>query len=88
MVSHREWLSLFDREAQHGEQWKGYERMVGFDTMPDAEDTWSGQASYTLQVKSKAYARTKHTRSFMCAVDVTQSRFLRELTAVSALLSG
>ncbi|EPQ32054.1 uncharacterized protein PFL1_00252 [Pseudozyma flocculosa PF-1] len=47
----------------------GYERRVGFDTMPDAEETSSGFFSFTLQVKSIGYERTKNTRTFMCAVD-------------------
>ncbi|KAN0061712.1 hypothetical protein ACQY0O_005704 [Thecaphora frezii] len=47
----------------------GYERRVGFDTMPDAEETSSGQFSFTLQVKSVGYERNKNTRTFMCAVD-------------------
>ncbi|PWN52265.1 adenine nucleotide alpha hydrolases-like protein [Violaceomyces palustris] len=47
----------------------GYERRVGFDTMPDADETSSGAFSFTLQVKSVGYQRTKNTRTFMCAVD-------------------
>ena len=67
-------MSLFSRQPMNCEGgWKGYERIVGFDTMPDAEDTVSRSASYTLQVKSVGYARTKHTRTFMCAVDATES---------------
>lgn len=70
-------MSLFSSErSQNDEVWKGYERIVGFDTMPDADDTVSGNASYTLQVKAKGYARTKHTRTFMCAVDATESRYV------------
>lgn len=37
--------------------------------MPDADDTNSGAFSFTLQVKSRGYLRTKNTRTFMCAVD-------------------
>lgn len=67
-------MSLFARTtSKDDEVWHGYERIVGFDTMPDAVDTVSGNASYTLQVKAKGYARTKHTRTFMCAVDATES---------------
>ncbi|WFD18006.1 hypothetical protein MCAP1_000218 [Malassezia caprae] len=67
-------MSLFASERSHNDEvWKGYERIVGFDTLPDAEDSVSGNASYTLQVKAKGYARTKHTRTFMCAVDATES---------------
>ncbi|KAI3628001.1 hypothetical protein CBS14141_002002 [Malassezia furfur] len=67
-------MSLFSRQTKDDDAiWKGYERIVGFDTMPDAEDTVSGSASYTLQVKSHGYSRTKHTRTFMCAVDATES---------------
>lgn len=67
-------MSLFSRStSQQDDLWKGYERIVGFDTMPNADDTLSGNASYTLQVKAKGYARTKHTRTFMCAVDATES---------------
>lgn len=70
-------MSLFASErSQNEEVWNGYERIVGFDTMPDAEDSVSGNASYTLQVKAKGYARTKHTRTFMCAVDATESRYV------------
>ena len=70
-------MSLFARTtSKDDEVWYGYERIVGFDTMPDALDTVSGNASYTLQVKAKGYARTKHTRTFMCAVDATESRFV------------
>ncbi|PWN92357.1 hypothetical protein FA10DRAFT_228812, partial [Acaromyces ingoldii] len=47
----------------------GYERKVGFDTMRDADETNSGSFSFTLQVKSIGYLRTKNTRTFMCAVD-------------------
>ncbi|PWO00561.1 hypothetical protein FA09DRAFT_327980 [Tilletiopsis washingtonensis] len=46
-----------------------WERKVGFDTMPDADETVSGEFSYTLQVKSRGYRRTKNTRTFMCAFD-------------------
>lgn len=70
-------MSLFSRQIKDDDAiWKGYERIVGFDTMPDAEDTVSGSASYTLQVKSHGYSRTKHTRTFMCAVDATESRYV------------
>lgn len=47
----------------------GYERRVGFDTMPDADETNSGAFSFTLQVKSRGFLRTKNTRTFMVAVD-------------------
>ncbi|KIS71684.1 uncharacterized protein UMAG_00125 [Mycosarcoma maydis] len=47
----------------------GYERRVGFDTMPDADETNSGAFSFTLQVKSRGFMRTKNTRTFMVAVD-------------------
>lgn len=47
----------------------GYERRVGFDTMPDADETASGIFSFTLQVKSRGFMRTKNTRTFMVAVD-------------------
>lgn len=32
--------------------------------------------AYLTQIKSKGYARTKHTRTFMCAVDATESRWV------------
>ncbi|KDN46993.1 hypothetical protein K437DRAFT_223350 [Tilletiaria anomala UBC 951] len=48
---------------------KGWERKVGFDTMPDAMETESQSFSFTLQARSKGYVRTKNTRTFMCAVD-------------------
>lgn len=50
----RKKTSLFDRShARDGvSEWKGYTRSTGFDTMPDAEDTWSGNSSFTLQVRS------------------------------------
>ncbi|KAL9939467.1 hypothetical protein V8E36_001284 [Tilletia maclaganii] len=47
----------------------GYLRRVAFDTMPDASSTSSHNFSFTLQVKSKGYRRTRNTRTFMCAVD-------------------
>ncbi|KAK0537238.1 hypothetical protein OC842_001695 [Tilletia horrida] len=47
----------------------GYLRRVAFDTMPDAASTTSHDFSFTLQVKSKGYRRTRNTRTFMCAVD-------------------
>ncbi|WFD29321.1 hypothetical protein MSPP1_000330 [Malassezia sp. CBS 17886] len=66
--------SLFTRHRPDDDEiWKGYERIVGFDTMRDAGDTASRSSSYTLQAKSVGYARTKHTRTFMCAVDATES---------------
>ena len=75
-------MSLFASERSLNDQvWKGYERIVGFDTMPDAEDSVSCNATYTLQVKAKGYARTKHTRTFMCAVDATESRCVRQTDA-------
>lgn len=46
-----------------------YERKVGFDTMPDADDTVSHTFSFTLQARSKGYRRSNNTRTFMCAVD-------------------
>ncbi len=48
---------------------KGWERKVGFDTMPDATETESRNFSFTLQARTKGYVRTKNTRTFMCAVD-------------------
>ncbi|WFD42633.1 hypothetical protein MPSI1_001279 [Malassezia psittaci] len=70
-------MSLFARQTPANETgWNGFERIVGFDTMPDAEDTVSGSASYTLQIKSIGHSRTKHTRTFMCAVDATESRYV------------
>jgi hypothetical protein len=51
-----------------------WERKVGFDTMPDADETVSGEFSYTLQVKSRGYRRTKNTRTFMCAFDTNAYR--------------
>ena len=70
----RQRMALFSRNTSlKDDVWKGYERIVGFDTMPDAEDTASRSSSYTLQVKAKGYTRTKHTRTFMCAVDATES---------------
>ncbi|PKI85627.1 hypothetical protein MVES1_000510 [Malassezia vespertilionis] len=66
-------MSLFSSERLDKRPfWKGYQRVVGFDTMADAENT-EQSASYTLQIKSIGYARTKHTRTFMCAVDATKS---------------
>ena len=56
----------------------GYERRVGFDTMPDADETSSGVFSFTLQVKSSGYQRTKNTRTFMCAVDDNPYRCVTE----------
>ncbi|CAD6890287.1 unnamed protein product [Tilletia controversa] len=47
----------------------GYLRRVAFDTMPDAASTSSHDFSFTLQVRSQGYRRTRHTRTFMCAVD-------------------
>ena len=82
-------MSLFASERSLNDQvWKGYERIVGFDTMPDAEDSVSCNATYTLQVKAKGYARTKHTRTFMCAVDATESRCVRQTDAANARSSG
>lgn len=82
----RKRMSLFARQTSQGDAvWEGYERVVGFDTMLDAEDTVSGSASYTLQVKSVGYARTKHARTFMCAVDATESRYAAMLTSEHAL---
>ena len=70
-------MSLFARQTPTNETgWNGFERTVGFDTMPDAEDTVSGSASYTLQIRSIGHSRTKHTRTFMCAVDATESRYV------------
>lgn len=50
----RKKTSLFDRSHAHDgvSEWKGYTRSTGFDTMPDAEETWSGNSSFTLQVRS------------------------------------
>lgn len=87
--SRRNRMSLFARQTSRDDAiWNGYERIVGFDTMPDAEDTVSGSASYTLQVKSVGYSRTKHTRTFMCAVDATESRLVFCSDTVSAPSNG
>ena len=58
--------SVSGASTPHG---AGWDRRVGFDTMPDAMETESQSFSFTLQVKSKGYLRTKNTRTFMCAVD-------------------
>lgn len=47
----------------------GWERKVGFDTMPDAMETESQNFSFTLQARTKGFVRTKNTRTFMVAVD-------------------
>ncbi|CEH18283.1 SUGAR UTILIZATION REGULATORY PROTEIN IMP2 [Ceraceosorus bombacis] len=43
-----------------------WERKVGFDC---TEENITGEFSFTLQVKSRGYKRTKNTRTFMCAID-------------------
>ncbi|WFD33958.1 hypothetical protein MCUN1_000786 [Malassezia cuniculi] len=61
--------SLF--QGSKNVDWKGFVRVAGFDTMPDADFTWSRNFSFTQQIKSEGYVRTKKARTFMCAVDAT-----------------
>lgn len=72
----RKKTSLFERptDASDDCDWKGYKRVTGFDTMPDSEETWSNNFSFTQQIKSDNYTRSKLTRTFMCAVDATAAR--------------
>ena len=51
-IERRKHMSLFARDMANADPiWHMYDRIVGFDTMPDAQDTVSGNASYTLQVR-------------------------------------
>lgn len=63
--------SLFQASASDLSDWKGYVRVTGFDTMPDADYTWSRNFSFTQQIKSEGYVPSKKARTFMCAVDAT-----------------
>ena len=90
----RKKTSLFERPIGHDDDcdWKGYKRVAGFDTMLDSEETWSNNFSFTLQIKSEHYSRSKHTRTFMCAVDATAARYVVKsctcLCEVSGHLNG
>ena len=77
----RQRMSLFSRNTSlKDDVWKGYERIVGFDTMPDAEDTASRSSSYTLQVKAKGYT-AQNIRARSCVPSTPQK-------VVSARSSG
>ena len=64
----RQRMSLFSRNTSlKDDVWKGYERIVGFDTMPDAEDTASRSSLVHSTGKSQGlYAHKTYAHVHVC----------------------